>query len=112
MTSVFTSSSSCSSATSIRLGSSVLALKSFPGHEPPYPLLQPFVPLSAARELLALQASDWAFLDKRRQAGDYPYQRVTDHAQALLEAIHSGDPKGPRLRNLAPDLSLAPFLAP
>jgi 1,4-alpha-glucan branching enzyme len=66
----------------------------------------------ATRELLALQASDWAFLDKRRQAGDYPYQRVTDHAQALLEAIHSGDPQEPRLRNLAPDLSLAPLLAP
>ncbi|HYH60751.1 MAG TPA: hypothetical protein VD766_02690, partial [Solirubrobacterales bacterium] len=26
----------------------------------------------AVRELLALQASDWAFLDKRKQAGDYP----------------------------------------
>jgi 1,4-alpha-glucan branching enzyme len=66
----------------------------------------------AARELLALQASDWAFLDKRRQAGDYPFQRVTTHAGALLEAIHSADPQEPRLRNLAPDLSLAPLLAP
>ncbi len=36
----------------------------------------------AVRELLALQASDWAFLDKRRQAGDYPFVRVTDHARA------------------------------
>ena len=42
-----------------------------------------------ARELLAVQASDWAFLDRRRQAGDYPCQRATDHAQALLEAIDS-----------------------
>jgi 1,4-alpha-glucan branching enzyme len=66
----------------------------------------------AVRELLALQASDWAFLDKRRQAGDYPFQRVTDHARALLEAIHSRDPLEPRLRNLAPDLRLAPLLAP
>jgi 1,4-alpha-glucan branching enzyme len=66
----------------------------------------------AARELMALQASDWAFLDKRRQAGDYPFQRVTDHARALLEALHSADPKEPRLRNLAPDLSLAPLLSP
>jgi 1,4-alpha-glucan branching enzyme len=66
----------------------------------------------ASRELLALQASDWAFLDKRRQAGDYPFQRVTDHARALLEAIHSAEPKEPRLRNLAPDLSLAPLLSP
>jgi 1,4-alpha-glucan branching enzyme len=67
----------------------------------------------ATRELLALQASDWAFLDRRRQAGDYPWQRTTDHAQALLESIHSGDrPPTPRLRNLAPDLSLAPLLEP
>ncbi len=66
----------------------------------------------AARELLALQASDWAFLDKRRQAGDYPYERVTDHAQALLDAIHSAPAPAPNLRNLAPDLSLATLTAP
>ncbi len=66
----------------------------------------------ATRELLALQASDWAFLDKRRQAGDYPFQRITDHARALLDAIHSAGPHEPRLRNLAPDLSLAPMHAP
>ena len=45
--------------------------------------------LRAARELLAAQASDWAFLDKRGQAGDYAYQRATDHARAMLEAIDS-----------------------
>ena len=78
----------------------------------------------AARELLALQASDWAFLDHRRQAGDYPFQRATAHAQALLEAIHcrreaiaSGHPAkpdaaDPRMRSLAPDLSLAPLQEP
>jgi 1,4-alpha-glucan branching enzyme len=66
----------------------------------------------AARELLALQASDWAFLDKRRQAGDYPFVRVTDHARALLDAIHSAPTPAPELRNLAPDLSLAPLTAP
>jgi 1,4-alpha-glucan branching enzyme len=66
----------------------------------------------AARELLAVQASDWAFLDMRRQASDYPYQRATGHARALLDAIHSGAPTEPRLRNLAPDLSLAPLLEP
>ena len=32
----------------------------------------------ATRELLAVQASDWAFLDGRRQAGDYPFQRRDD----------------------------------
>ncbi|MDX6581711.1 MAG: 1,4-alpha-glucan branching enzyme [Solirubrobacterales bacterium] len=66
----------------------------------------------AVRELLALQASDWAFLDRRRQAGDYPFQRATDHAQAMLEAIHSVDPPEGSLRNLAPDLSLSPLLEP
>ena len=66
----------------------------------------------AARELLALQASDWAFLDRRRQAGDYPFQRSTSHARALLEAIHSRRRVDPSMRNLAPDLSLAPLLEP
>jgi 1,4-alpha-glucan branching enzyme len=68
----------------------------------------------AARELLALQASDWAFLDRRRQAGDYPFQRATAHAEAMLRAIHSGRgrPPDPAMRNLAPDLSLAPLLEP
>ncbi len=66
----------------------------------------------AARELLALQASDWAFLDGRRQAGDYPFQRATAHAEAMLEAIHCGQEPEPRLRNLAPDLSLAPLTEP
>ena len=66
----------------------------------------------AVRELLALQASDWAFLDKRGQAGDYPYGRVTDHARELLDAIHSPPTPAPALRSLAPDLSLAPLTAP
>lgn len=68
--------------------------------------------LRAVRELLAVQASDWAFLDKRRQAGDYPFRRVTDHAEALLEAIDSAASSDPRMRALAPDLSLAPLLEP
>ena len=63
----------------------------------------------AARELLALQASDWAFLDRRKQAGDYPYQRAAEHGARLLEAIHSAGRLEPRLRNLAPDLTLAPL---
>ncbi len=68
--------------------------------------------LRAARELLAVQASDWAFLDKRGQAGDYAFQRVTDHAEALLEAIDSAASSDPSMRALAPDLSLAPLLEP
>ncbi len=69
--------------------------------------------MRATRELLALQASDWAFLDRRRQAGDYPYRRSTEHAEALLEAInsHAHPPQG-GLRNLAPDLSLSALLEP
>jgi 1,4-alpha-glucan branching enzyme len=67
----------------------------------------------AARELLAVQASDWAFLDHRAQAGDYAYQRAVEHAEALLEAVDSAaEPPEPELRNLAPDLSLSPLLAP
>lgn len=66
----------------------------------------------AARELLAAQASDWAFLDQRKQAGDYAYQRATDHSQAMLEAIDSGRPIDPHMRSLAPDLSATPLLDP
>jgi 1,4-alpha-glucan branching enzyme len=74
--------------------------------------LSPDAAHRAARELLALQASDWAFLDRRRQAGDYPYQRSTGHSRALLEAIHSRQPLDHRMRSLAPDLSLVPLLEP
>ena len=66
----------------------------------------------AARELLAAQSSDWAFLDQRKQAGDYPYQRATDHSRALLEAIDCDRATDPRMRSLAPDLSIAPLLEP
>lgn len=66
----------------------------------------------AARELLALQSSDWAFLDGRGQAGDYPYRRATDHAEAMLEAIDSPFDTDSRMRSLAPDMSLAPLLEP
>jgi 1,4-alpha-glucan branching enzyme len=66
----------------------------------------------AARELLAAQASDWAFLDQRKQAGDYAYQRATDHSRAMLEAIDCDRPVDQRMRSLAPDLSLAPLLEP
>ena len=67
----------------------------------------------AARELLAVQASDWAFLDQRGQAGDYPFQRVDrprgGHARG--HRLRRGR-RSPRMRNLAPDLSLAPLLEP
>jgi 1,4-alpha-glucan branching enzyme len=66
----------------------------------------------AARELLAAQSSDWAFLDSRGQAGDYAYQRATDHARAMLEAIDSEFDTDSRMRSLAPDLSVATLLEP
>jgi 1,4-alpha-glucan branching enzyme len=66
----------------------------------------------AARELLAVQSSDWAFLDNRGQAGDYAFTRAVDHAHALLEAIESAGSPDPRMRNLAPDMSLAPLREP
>jgi 1,4-alpha-glucan branching enzyme len=68
--------------------------------------------MRATRELLAAQASDWAFLDKRGQAGDYAFQRTIFHSEAALEAIDSAAIADPRLRALAPDLSLSPFLQP
>jgi 1,4-alpha-glucan branching enzyme len=66
----------------------------------------------ATRELLAVQSSDWAFLDTKRQAGDYPYGRAVRHAESLLDAIDSREPPDSRMRSLAPDLSLSPLLEP
>jgi 1,4-alpha-glucan branching enzyme len=64
----------------------------------------------AARELLALQASDWAFMVTRDLAADYPLERVAEH-QAAHAAALEGD-GAPELRNLAPQLELAALLAP
>jgi 1,4-alpha-glucan branching enzyme len=70
----------------------------------------------AARELLALQASDWPFQMTRGLADEYPRQRIEGHASALdvaLEALaHSTTVPEPSLRNLAPDLSLACLATP
>jgi 1,4-alpha-glucan branching enzyme len=68
--------------------------------------------MRATRELLAAQASDWAFLDKRGQAGDYAFHRAVSHAESALEAIDSPAIADPCLRALAPDLSLTPLLQP
>jgi 1,4-alpha-glucan branching enzyme len=74
--------------------------------------LPPAAAERAARELLAVQASDWAFLDGRGEAGDYAFQRAAGHAESALEAIDSPASTDPRMRSLAPDLSLAPLKAP
>ncbi len=66
----------------------------------------------AARELLALQSSDWAFLDYGGKTGDYPFQRALGHSRSLFEAIECGASTEPALRNLAPDLTPAPLLEP
>jgi 1,4-alpha-glucan branching enzyme len=59
-------------------------------------------PERALRELLALQASDWAFLETRGWAGDYARERMRGHANAFERAV-AGDLE-PQLRNLAPEL--------
>ena len=74
--------------------------------------LSPAAAQRAARELLAVQSSDWAFLDSKQEAGEYPFRRVVHHAEAMHEVIDSGEATDPRMRSLAPDLSLAPLLEP
>jgi 1,4-alpha-glucan branching enzyme len=70
----------------------------------------------AARELLALQSSDWAFQMTRDLAADYPLRRVREHAagvDAALASLKDSAPvPEPTLRSLAPDLDLASLVAP
>jgi 1,4-alpha-glucan branching enzyme len=70
----------------------------------------------AVRELLALQASDWAFIATRELAGDYPRQRAAEHLAALDAALASvggsAPPPDAALGNLAPALDLSPLVAP
>jgi 1,4-alpha-glucan branching enzyme len=68
----------------------------------------------AARELLALQASDWAFQATHELAADYPQRRVRGHEEQLdaaLGALKDSRPaQDASLRNLAPNLDLTPLL--
>jgi 1,4-alpha-glucan branching enzyme len=70
----------------------------------------------AARDLLALQASDWSFITTYELAGDYPRQRVEGHLAdldaALAALADSRSVPEPQLRNLAPELDLSPLVAP
>jgi 1,4-alpha-glucan branching enzyme len=59
-------------------------------------------PERALRELLALQSSDWAFLETRGWAGTYPRERLDGH-QAAFERARAGGLDA-KLRNLAPEL--------
>ena len=68
----------------------------------------------AARELLALQASDWAFMDTRELAADYPSKRFRAHAadhDSALGALADSRPVPEAVRNLAPDLDLTRLCA-
>jgi 1,4-alpha-glucan branching enzyme len=71
----------------------------------------------AARELLAMQSSDWAFMASRDLAGDYPQKRMEHHGaelEAALGALGDGGVGAPRpeLRSLAPDLDLGALTVP
>jgi 1,4-alpha-glucan branching enzyme len=89
----------------------VTAARAAAGGEPAPALIR------AARELLALQSSDWAFMESRALAADYPRERTREHRRALDDALRAlRDSRTavspPELRNLAPALDLAPLLAP
>jgi 1,4-alpha-glucan branching enzyme len=81
------------------------------GHASPRAALE-----RAARELLAVQASDWAFMATRELAGDYPGERLQAHDQNLDAALgaltDSAAVPDPSVRNLAPDLDLAALTSP
>jgi 1,4-alpha-glucan branching enzyme len=64
------------------------------------------------RELLALQASDWAFMVSHRLAAPYALERAEGHRRALEGAL-GGEQAGPgALRNLAVYADPALLLAP
>jgi 1,4-alpha-glucan branching enzyme len=69
--------------------------------------------MAAVRELLALQASDWAFMVSRGIASSYARERFDGHLRRLsreLEAGASASVEG--LRNLAPYADRASLLGP
>jgi 1,4-alpha-glucan branching enzyme len=70
------------------------------------------VPVRAVRELLALQSSDWAFLESGELAGPYALERAAEHLGALDTALASVGSADPALRNLAPHATPAPLLVP
>jgi 1,4-alpha-glucan branching enzyme len=64
------------------------------------------------RELLAVQASDWAFLETNALAGPYARERFSGHRERLESRLagHARDPA--ELRHLAPDATPAALHAP
>jgi 1,4-alpha-glucan branching enzyme len=68
---------------------------------------------AAVRELLALQASDWAFMLSRGLAVPYARERFEGHRQALERALAEGpEASEGGLRNLAAYADPAALLAP
>jgi 1,4-alpha-glucan branching enzyme len=68
---------------------------------------------AAARELLALQASDWPFMVSRGQAVPYARERFEGHRSALERVLRAGPDSDPaELRNLAVDADRSSLLAP
>ncbi len=68
---------------------------------------------AAVRELLALQASDWAFMISRGLAVPYAHERFDGHRRALKRALVEGrDARQEGLRNLAVHASPASLLMP
>ena len=68
--------------------------------------------LRAVRELLALQASDWAFAVARDRGAPYGYTRSEGHRAALAAALAGPPDADPALRNLAPHATPRALLAP
>jgi 1,4-alpha-glucan branching enzyme len=68
---------------------------------------------AAIRELMALQASDWAFMTSREIAAPYARERFDGHRVALAEALRGGE-QAPLegLRNLAVHADRESLLAP
>jgi len=66
----------------------------------------------AARELLALQSSDWAFLVSRDLAEPYGRERAAQHRAALDAALAAPGVHDPSLRSLAPQISPAALREP
>jgi 1,4-alpha-glucan branching enzyme len=68
---------------------------------------------TAVRELLALQASDWAFMVSRGIAVPYARERFAGHRDAVERALSAGPPAAAEgLRNLAIHADPAALLAP
>ena len=68
---------------------------------------------AAVRELLALQASDWAFMVSRGLAAPYARERIEGHRDALERALADGPgASAERVRNIAAHAEASALLGP